>query len=107
MENIGKPLGARVLIELEEAEDQVTKRAQEAGLHVVIDNRNKPRPTTGTIVEMGDDPLISDMGLLPGVRVSFGPNAGDRQFINGKEYRLLELQEVKMKLPPLTSTSSS
>ena len=101
MDQLGKPLGARVLVDLEEAVDSLTKRAEVSKLHIVIATKNKPRPTTGKILLLGTDPLINDMGLVPGMRVSFGPNSGDRQFFQGKEYRLLELQEIKMILPPL------
>lgn len=99
---IGKVVGPRVLVIPEEPIDTITARAAEAGLHIVVDQRNKPRPTCGAIIAMGTDPILVDMGLRIGDRITFATSAGDRQFIEGKEYRLLEYQEIKMILPPLT-----
>lgn len=94
-------LGPRVLVEPEEPEDLEAKRAALAGIVVVRQTSTKPRPTVGCVVLLGNDPLVGDMGLVPGLRLSFASTAGDRQFVEGKEYRLLELQEIKMILPPL------
>ena len=96
----GKPLGPRVLVEYEEVLDSVSARAKAANLHVVIADKNKPRPTVGRIVARGDDPILDELGLQLGVRVTFGTLAGSKQYIKGKEYRILEAQEVVMILPP-------
>lgn len=92
----GQVLGPRVLVELEEPKDSLAERAKLSGLSLVMDDRNKPKPTCGRVIGMGSDPLLNELGLKVGTRVSFRPNAGDRQFIEGKEYRILEAQEVVM-----------
>lgn len=110
---VGKPLGPRVLVELEEIfsiEEMRAKTAEvrnsegellSSGLFLVQESKNKPRPTTGNIVALGDDPILAELGLTIGVRISFGPNAGYPQNLEGKKYRLLEAQEITMILPPL------
>jgi|SRR5262245_47291839 len=97
-----KVVGPRILVELEEPVDSVTARGAAAGLFIVVDERNKPRPTTGKVVKLGQDILFDEWELKIGLRVSFGPLAGERQWIEGKEYRLLESHEIKLILPPLT-----
>lgn len=99
MSKYGTPLGPRVLVKPEQPIDQVTKRAQAAGIIAVVEEKNKPRPTSGVIVAVGNDPLLKELGLLLGVKVSFGHLAGSRQWVEGTEYRLLEAQEIAMILP--------
>ena len=96
-----KVVGPRILVVPEEPVDSVTARGAKAGLFVVIDEKNKPRPTVGTVLKLGQDLLFEEWGLKVGMRVTFGTWAGDRQWIEGKEYRILESHEVKLILPPL------
>ncbi len=96
-----KVVGPRLLLELEEPEDMEAKRAAASGLVIVRKDTAKPRPTTGVVVAVGTDPLIQQWQVQVGTRLSFASTAGDRQLLEGKEYRLIELQEIKMILPAL------
>lgn len=96
-----KVVGPRILVEPEAAVDSITARAAKIGLFAVVDEKNKPRPTIGRVVKIGQDILFEEWGLAVDMRVTFGPLAGEKQFLEGKEYRLLESHEIKLILPPL------
>jgi co-chaperonin GroES (HSP10) len=93
-------IGARLLVKPETPTDSITARAAKAGLVAVVEDRNKPRPTVGEIVALGNDPSLVEMGFRIGLRVSFSAIAGDREFIEGEEFRLLDFIDIKRILPP-------
>lgn len=91
-----KVIGPRVLVKEDEVTTGVEVRARESGLHVVIDEKNRPRPTSGRVIQLGTDPLFAEWGLKEGAHVTFGPHAGEFQYIEGQKFRLLEFHEIKM-----------
>lgn len=98
-----KILGARILVKEDEVVDSVTARAKAVGLSIVIDESNRPRSTTGTIVMLGTDPmLIQEWKLQIGDRVSFGRLSGSYEFYSGEKFRMLEYQEITAVLNPDT-----
>lgn len=99
MSDMGELFGPRILVDLIAPVDSITARAAAANLVAVVDEKNKPRPTSGKIVALGDDPMITQWKLKIGDVIQFRSNAGDRIFIEGKEFRVLETQEVMMKMP--------
>lgn len=71
--------------------DEVTARAEAAGLAVVVDEAHKPRPTMGLILKVG-------VGLADHYRagdvVIFNQNSGSELYENGQLYRILADHEV-------------
>jgi len=88
-----KPRGARINVRDITPIDAVTARAQAAGIIPVIDDAHKPRPTTGIVVAVGEDPLIQEL-YKPGDIVMFSPHAGSTFMMNGQQYRSLEMHEI-------------
>ncbi len=99
--NYGKILGSRILVEEEEPLDSITARAAKANITIVLDEKNRPRPTTGKIVARGKDPLLDELELVVGCRVNFGALAGQNYYIDGKKFRSLEAHEILGILPEL------
>jgi len=87
------PMGDRIFVEELEPEVSLTKRAAAAGLHVAILAENVPKPTTGVVVAIGDDPLIQSRCKLGDI-VSFSHHAGIYQEVEGKTYRCIEGREI-------------
>lgn len=98
--------GPRLLLELEMPKDLDAERASKAGIVLVRSANTSPRPTMGKVLKIGTDPLFADWGIQIGSRVSFAHTAGDRIFLDGDEYRMIELQEIKLILPPTTLVTS-
>lgn len=90
---IPKPIGARILVIDVEPIDEVTDRAKRAGLYVVTLEMNKPKPTTGKVVAIGNDPLVQECFKL-GQTVFFQKHAGTYIIVEGIQYRSLEMNEV-------------
>lgn len=93
------PIGARVLVKDLDPEVSLVKRAQAAGLHAVILEQNTPKPTSGTVIAVGSDPLIQELVSI-GDTVTFGRNSGTHCQIEGVEYRSLELNEIILVIKP-------
>src|SRR5258707_1706398 len=87
------PMGDRIFVEEIEPEVSLVNRARAAGLYAVVTEENVPKPTTGRIVAVGDDPLIQSRCKLGDV-VSFSAHAGVYQEVEGKTYRCLEGREI-------------
>lgn len=87
------PMGDRIFVEELEPETSLQKRAEASGLHIITLDENVPKPTTGVIVAIGDDPLIQSRCKLGDV-VCFSKHAGIMQLVEGKEYRCLEGREI-------------
>ena len=104
MTSIITPNGARIFVEELEPEVSLVKRAQAAGLHAVVLEENLPKPTSGTVVAIGDDPLVQENYKLGDV-VTFSKHAGTYQQVEGKEYRCLEDREVIAKIRTVTPLS--
>jgi co-chaperonin GroES (HSP10) len=86
--------GSRILVEDIAPVDEITERAKRAGLTAVVYNHNVPKPTTGRVVAIGQDPLFKDMGLELGDIVFFSRHAGTLVQNEGKSYRSLESHEI-------------
>ena len=87
------PIGARVFVREIQVIDEVTKRAEEAGLAVVIAEASKPKPTMGIVLKVGNDPLMSEL-CEPGWIVMFSKHAGSTFMEHGQMYRNIELHEI-------------
>ena len=95
--------GNRLLVDDIMSELTLEHRAAKAGLEIVIQTNNKPRPTAGIVVGIGDDPWLWEQIVVEGVKrpryqigdtVYFAWSAGVGQIIEGHEFRCLEAQEV-------------
>jgi co-chaperonin GroES (HSP10) len=93
VEEVIIPMGDRCFVEELPVETSLAKRAEGAGLHIVLAEENIPKPTTGTVVALGDDPLIQER-LKIGDVVSFAKHAGCYQHVRGVQYRCLEGREI-------------
>jgi co-chaperonin GroES (HSP10) len=87
------PMGDRCFVEELPVETSLAKRAEGAGLHIVLAEENVPKPTTGRVIAIGDDPLIQSR-LQIGDVVSFAKHAGCYQHVQGVQYRCLEGREI-------------
>lgn len=87
------PLGARVFVKDEMPVDDITARAEKAGLFVATFDHNLPKPTTGIVVAVGSDPEVQRL-ISPGDRVFFGRHAGIITTVEGEDYRSLEFHEL-------------
>lgn len=91
---VTKPLGARVFVEELIDDMSIVERGKLSNITIITDEVNKPRPTAGTVVAMGTDPMIVELGLREGSLVAFGRNSGTYVTVKGKTVRSLELQEI-------------
>ena len=87
------PIGSRVFVDLIEPVDSITARAAAAGLHAVVMEENKPRPTQGVVVAVGSDPMVQEL-IHVGDTVTFAWHAGYEQQVEGRTLRVLELREL-------------
>lgn len=87
------PIGDRVFVTLEQPIDEVTERARRVGLHAVVLEHNKPKPTTGIVVAVGSGPEIQQQ-VKVGDRVYFSRHAGSEILTEGQSYWVLELFEI-------------
>ena len=88
-----KPRGARVFIREITPVDEVTARAEAAGIVAVIDDAHKPRPTTGIVLAVGEDPLAQELYKVGDI-VMYSPHAGQGFRSDHEDYRSLELHEI-------------
>jgi co-chaperonin GroES (HSP10) len=88
-----RPLGARLLVEPIITTLSLEERAAQAGLEIVVEHENRPRPTQGRVVALGSDPLLREE-VKEGNIVFFHPYSGSEVTLVGKTYRQLEHTEV-------------
>jgi co-chaperonin GroES (HSP10) len=93
------PLGARVLVKDEAPLDDISARAEKAGLFAVVYEYNVPTPTTGIVVAVGSDPEVQRL-IEVGDKVFFGKHCGIITRIEGEEYRSLEFHEISSVVKP-------
>ena len=84
-----KPLGDRVIVKQDEAEETTA-----GGLILAHDAKEKPQ--TGVVLKVGEGKLDKDGNLVPvpvkeGDRVLYGKYGGTEVKVNGEENNLLEL----------------
>jgi co-chaperonin GroES (HSP10) len=101
-----QPLGARVLVKEIIATLSLEARGKKSGLVVVTQEQNRPKSTEGTVIALGTDPFLEENGLYVGCIVAFAPLSGVRVYVQGEEYRSLELQELVAIMPETDATMS-
>lgn len=89
-----RPMGARMFVREITPVDEVTARAEAAGLVAVVAEENKPRPTMGIIIALGDDPFLVDRGFKIGSIVMFSKHSGSTFSEAGQQYRSLDHHEI-------------
>ena len=87
------PMGARIFVLLDNPVSDLEAQARAAGLHIVLEEQNIPKPTSGRVIALGTDPLVHE-SLRIGDNVIFHRHSGTNVVVEGKELRCLELHEV-------------
>ena len=87
------PVGPRILVKDVEPLDDLSARAKQSGIHVVVFEHNVPKPTTGLIVALGSDPEVQRLFKIGDI-VFFNRFAGTETIVEGQKYRTLEFHEV-------------
>lgn len=100
-----KPLGARLLVEPIITTLSLEERGARVGLEVIVENDNRPRPTTGKVVALGSDPLMREL-IKEGDIVFFHPYDGSDVTLAGVVYRQLELPMINGVMTKEEYTSS-
>lgn len=90
------PNGARIVVREITPVDEVTARAAQAGLIAVVDEANKPKPTQGIVVAVGEDPFVQERYRIGDI-LTFSKHAGNYYMEDGLAYRVLEDHEIIMK----------
>jgi co-chaperonin GroES (HSP10) len=88
-----RPQGPRIFVRDITPVDEVTSRAEKAGLVAVVAEENKPKPTMGIVLKVGEDPLAREL-YKEGMIVMFSRYAGNTFSESGEQYRSLELHEI-------------
>lgn len=96
MGKVMKPLGARVIVQEIITTLSLEARGAKAGIKVITSDDNRPRPTQGKVIALGNDPMLQEVGLTEGCIITFAPHAGIRIYVEEEEFRSLELQEIIM-----------
>ncbi len=86
-------MGPRVLVTVDVAKSDIEERAAKAGIYIVQEERNTPKPTTGVVVAVGSDPELQE-NLKEGDTVIFAKYAGTDIVVQGETYRSLEFHEI-------------
>ena len=69
------------------------KRAEQAGLEIVLEQENIPKPTQGRVIALGEDPLLRESVKL-GEIVFFHAYAGHDVVLEEKTYRQLLISDI-------------
>lgn len=80
-----KPVGARVIVEQKQAE-------QQTAFGLVIPTTAQEAPQEGTIVAVGNDPKTADVAV--GDRVVFSKYGGATITVDGKSYIVMNIEDV-------------
>lgn len=88
-----KPLGARLLVDPIITTVSLEKRAELAGIEIVLEQDNVPKPTQGRVIALGSDPLLHEE-LKIGDIVFYNWHSGNDVVLEGKTFRQLEHQDV-------------
>ncbi len=87
------PKGGNIFVRDVTPIDEVTASAERAGLHVVIDETNKPMPSMAIVIKLGPDPLLAEE-LKVGDIVMFSKHSGGTFSEAGEQYRYLQLHNI-------------
>ena len=87
-----KPLGDRVIVKADEAEAQTA-----SGLYLATETKEKP--TTGTVVAVGEGKLDKDGNMVPvpvkvGDKVIFGKYGGTEVTYDGEDVLILRADDI-------------
>ena len=87
-----KPLGDRVVLKQDDAEETTA-----SGLYIA--STNKEKPTTGTIVAVGEGKRDNNGNLIPiavkeGDRVVYSKYAGNEIEVDGEEYIIVKGDDI-------------
>lgn len=93
MAKIMRPIGARIVVEELKSELTLTERGKLSNIVVVTDDDNQPHNTMGKVVALGTDPMVHEV-CKEGDAVFFSKHAGTRQFLEGRQFRILDFQEI-------------
>jgi hypothetical protein len=88
-----EPCGGQIFVREITPVDEVTARAEAAGLHAVVSDDHIPPKTTGIILKLGEDPLLHEK-LRVGYIVMFSRFAGSQFTEAGNSYRHIQYQHV-------------
>jgi co-chaperonin GroES (HSP10) len=87
------PIGARVWARDIPPVDEITQRAAQANLHVVVNQQNVPRPTKAVVVAVGSDPMIQTLCEVGDI-VYFKKWSTSYIMVDGHELHDLGLDEL-------------
>jgi co-chaperonin GroES (HSP10) len=106
MKLVYKPIGARLLVDPIITTVSLEKRAEIAGLYIVLEEDNVPKPTQGRVVALGSDPLLQEE-IRVGDVAFFHWAAGHEVNLEGRTFRQLELSEVTGVMTPSEEKAAS
>jgi len=95
-----RPLGARLLVKPIVSTLSLVERGKLSNLEVVVEDDNRPQPTQGEVIALGEDPLLREL-VKVGDIVHFSRFAGHNVTLQDEEYRMLEMQEVTAVMDPV------
>ena len=81
-----KPLDDRILLEPEQAEETTASG-------IIIPDTAKEKPRTGKVIAVGTDEDLREK-IKEGNKVLFTKYGGDEIEMNGKEYKLLQRNDI-------------
>lgn len=93
MAKVMRPIGARIVVEELKSELTLTERGKLSNIVVVTDEQNQPHNTMGKVVALGTDPMVHEV-CKEGDTVFFNKHAGVRQFLEGRQFRILDFPEI-------------
>lgn len=93
MKKVFKPFGARLLVDPIITTVSLEKRAEMAGLHVVLEDDNVPAPTQGRVVALGSDPFLQEQ-VKVGDIVFFHHHSGHDVTLEGRVFHELDISEI-------------
>jgi co-chaperonin GroES (HSP10) len=92
-----RPVGFNIFVRDITPVDEVTARAAEANLTVIVSEENKPMPTMGIVLKItakGVNPLLDESGIDVGDIVMFNRHAGGPFTEANYTYRHIQLHEI-------------
>lgn len=87
-----KPLGDRVLIEPQEAEDKTASG-------IIIPDSAKEKPQKGTVVAVGPGKKDEKVELKVGDVVLYGKYSGTELNYDGKDYLIMKQEDILVVIP--------
>jgi co-chaperonin GroES (HSP10) len=88
-----KPLGARLLVDPIITTVSLEKRAELAGIEIVLEQDNVPRPSQGRVIAVGSDPLLQEEVKVGNI-VFFKWHDASEVWLEGVKFLQIEHQSV-------------